>query len=44
MVNRIDVGQMRTANYAVDRVTGKQSPEQAARALGCALELGRCHN
>jgi osmoprotectant transport system permease protein len=42
MVGRIGVDQMRQANYAVDRTDGKQSPEAAARALGCATGLGPC--
>ena len=42
MVNRINVEQMRKANYAVDRDTDKQSPVEAARALGCATKLLPC--
>lgn len=43
MVNRIDVAKVREANFAVDRVNDKQSPTEAARALGCTTGLGPCH-
>lgn len=42
MSGRIDVEQMRLANYSVDRTTAKQSPESAARDLGCATQLLAC--
>ncbi len=37
LIGAIDVAAMREANYAVDREQDKQSPDEAARALGAKL-------
>jgi len=41
LVNRIRVEDMRAANYSVDRDTGKQTPEDAARSLEARVRAGR---
>lgn len=39
LVGEINVGAMREANFAVDRLDGKQTPQQAAEALAAKLGL-----